>query len=93
MICELPFQGCLYSEQHWKMEIVSPYGAVADFFTVPYNKDNVYLEEKIGQLCLWHIIKVWDFLNLEFLSYNANLQHVQHLLRLLCGIWGGKELT
>lgn len=39
----LTFQRCFYSEQSWRIEIVSPSGAEADLLSVQDNKDNVFL--------------------------------------------------
>lgn len=38
----LTLQRCLYSEQSWKIEIVSPFGDKADLFFVWDKKDNVF---------------------------------------------------
>lgn len=65
----LSFQGCLYSKQPWKIDIVSPSGTKGRYVYCVYNRDNFSLQSK-SQPYVLCIIDL-GFLNSGFLSVNA----------------------
>lgn len=55
----LCFNGCLYSKQAQKIEIVWPSEQRVGLCAAQYDSDNVPFQAKIRQMCLQSIMKGW----------------------------------